>query len=97
MYNFEIDANDRIKPVKNIGNRKKKKFKKKPPLYKYGVRVPRNVDEAIQIDKDNGDSYKTDATKLEIEILLQLECVEFKEKGYHPGKGSTLFMMSSKI
>ena len=34
--------------------------------HKYGVRVPRSVKEALQIDEENGDSFWKDAIKLEM-------------------------------
>ena len=49
--------------------------------------MPRNVEEAINLDEDNGDSFWTDATKLENDTLLKLKCFEFKEKGFEPGAG----------
>ena len=89
LYDFSLDDNDNIKALRNNVRKKKKKKKGKPkgPQYKYGIRVPRNVDEAIEIDRDNGNAFWQDATRLEMQTLMDLECFEFKSKGYHPGSG----------
>ena len=38
--------------------------------YKFGVRVPRNVKEAIQLDEENGNTYWQDAMALELQQLM---------------------------
>ena len=38
----------------------------KRPNYKYGIRVPTSVKEAYEIDRENNDTYWTDAIKLEM-------------------------------
>ena len=38
----------------------------KEPQYKFGVRVPRTVKEALKIDKENGDNQWGDALKTEV-------------------------------
>ena len=87
MYDFSLDDNDNIKLLRNNVRKKKKKYKPKGPQYKYGIRVPRNVDEAVKFDKDNGNTFWQDATRLEMSTLMDLECFEFKSKGYRPGPG----------
>jgi hypothetical protein len=67
-------------------NRKKKKRKYKPNTsqLKYGVEVPRNIQHALQLDKDNdnGNNYWQDSIKSEMKDLFDLECFEIKPEGF---------------
>ena len=79
----------------NKGKRKRKPFKEKP-RYKYGVKIPRNVKEALELDKENRNNKWAEAMKLEIQSLNDLECFEFQPKDYSPAKGyqkTTLMMI----
>jgi hypothetical protein len=51
----------------------------KGPIYQFGVQVPRNVKEAYELDKQNGNSKWGDAMKEEIESLNAYNT--FKDKG----------------
>ena len=57
----------------NKGQQKRKPFKEKP-IYKYGVKIPQNVKEALDFDKENGNNKWAEAMKLEIQFLNDLEC-----------------------
>ena len=41
-------------------------MKRKQPKYKFGIRVPDNVAHALQLDRDNGNTFWADAMKKEI-------------------------------
>ena len=53
------------------------------PIYKYGIEVPRNPHHAKNIDDTNGNTDWQDASKKEIDALLDLDCLEFHPAGYH--------------
>jgi hypothetical protein len=46
---------------------------------KYGIPVPQNMDEALRMDLDNGDTKWNDAIEIEIKALLILDCFDFKD------------------
>ena len=69
----------------NKGKRKRKPFREKP-RYKYGVKIPQNVKEALEFDKENENNKWAEALKLEIQLLNDLECFEFLPKDYSPAK-----------
>ena len=79
----------------NKGKRKRKPFREKP-RYKYGVKIPRNLKEALEFDKENGNNKWSEAMKLEIKSINNLECFEFQPKDYSTAKeyqNSTLMMI----
>ena len=84
-----MDENNDIYSVRraviNKGKRKRKPFKEKP-RYKYGVKITRNVKEALEFDKENGNNKWAEAMKLDIQLLNDLECFEFQPKDYSPAK-----------
>ena len=47
---------------------------------KYGVRIPRNVREALIFDEENGDTQWTDAMSKEIAALQHLNCFRVQER-----------------
>ncbi len=54
------------------------------PVYKYGFLVPRNHEQAMELDHLNGNTCWCDAEKLEIDSLDEYET--FHDKGKHaPG------------
>ena len=84
IYDFYLDEKDEVFAVRRTMNRKKKKFSMKP-VYQYGIRVPRTVQEAVQLDKENGNTAWEEAIKKEISALVELECFDFKKAGFNPG------------
>ena len=46
------------------------------------MKIPRNVKEAFDFDKENGNNKWAEAMKLEIQSLNDLECFEFQPKDY---------------
>jgi hypothetical protein len=85
LYDFHLDKNNDVYLVRRVQKRKKKKIYSIKPILKYGVRVPRSVRDAIELDKSNGNSLWQDAIKLEITSLIDLECFEFKPSDFSPG------------
>jgi len=51
------------------------------PKYKFGIRVPRNRKEALQLDKENGNTLWQDAEKAEIALLLEFKTFRILPKG----------------
>jgi hypothetical protein len=47
----------------------------------YGVRVPKNVDEAYALDEANGNTYWADSIKKELDALMGKRTLHFPEKG----------------
>ena len=86
LYLFFVNDDDRIQVIRRAKKPKKKK-KKLSPSIKYGIKIPRNVQEAIQFDRDNESTLWQDAIQLEMGTLIDLDCFEFKEIDYDPGEG----------
>ena len=57
------------KRILRLLNQGRVKYYQKVPIYQYGYRVPRTPEEAIQIDKDNGNTKWQDAMALEMHQL----------------------------
>ena len=55
------------------------------PIYMYGILVPRNYQQAIEIDKENGNTLWQDATALELKQQDDYKTFLDKGKGYKPG------------
>jgi hypothetical protein len=76
---------------KSTGVRRPSRKRKKPgrtrrPLQvKYGIAIPRNVNEAFELDAENGNKKWADAIEKEISTLLALNCFTFHGPGYKPG------------
>jgi hypothetical protein len=49
--------------------------------YKFGIQVPRNIREAIRLDKENGNTLWQDAIREEIEQLLRFKTFRILPKG----------------
>ena len=50
----------------------------------HGIKVPRNVKEALQFDKENGNTLWADAIKKEMDALIAMDTFEL----FPPGKKS---------
>ena len=78
-------------PLQRGRTRTSSKKKSKPgrisrPLEeKFGVKIPRNINDAIELDRLNGDTAWMDAIKKEIGTLLELDCFTFHGPDYKPG------------
>ena len=67
------------KKLARMVNQARLKSNRTRPIYKYGVQVPRNHNEAVKIDEKNGNTLWQDAEKLETEQLF--EYTTFEDKG----------------
>ena len=63
----------RQKKLKRMINQAKLQSFRTTPKYMYGYRVPKTYDEAIEIDKQNGNTKWADATSLEMEQLNEYD------------------------
>ena len=52
----------------------------KGPVYQFGIQVPRNVRDAYELDKKNGNTKWQDAMQEEINSLLDYSTFEDKGK-----------------
>jgi hypothetical protein len=52
---------------------------------KFGILIPRNINDARELDRVNGDNGWVDAINKEIGTLLELECFTFLDPDYKPG------------
>ena len=82
IYNFSLDADDNIRYQRRATKKKRRPQYQK--IIKYGIDVPRNVQEAFNLDSTNGDTYWQDAINLEMDSLNKMDCFQFKEKGFIP-------------
>jgi len=55
------------------------------PVYMYGVQVPRNYEQAIQMDKENGNTLWQDAVDKELAQIDEYETFEDKGTDFKPG------------
>jgi hypothetical protein len=55
------------------------------PIYMYGFLVPRNYAQAIELDKENGNTKWQDCTDLELNQIDEYQTFIDKGKGYKPG------------
>ena len=55
------------------------------PVYMYGVQVPRNYDQAIQLDQENGNTKWQDAVDKELAQIDEYETFEDKGPNFKPG------------
>jgi hypothetical protein len=86
LYDYHLDDNDNVYNVRRAGVNSKKRKKQRPTeRLKYGVVVPRNVAQAYELDRINGNNFWHDAIRAEIDSLITLECFEFYDVGHHPG------------
>ena len=88
LYDFYLDEEENVKCIRRTQKKGSRK-KKKPPArnrLKYGIKVPVSVEEALAIDAANGNTLWRDAMGLEVGALLDLNCFEFKPKGWTPGE-----------
>jgi Reverse transcriptase (RNA-dependent DNA polymerase) len=67
------------KKLNRMLNQSKLKAKRHGPIYKFGVQVPRNIKEAYELDKKNGNTKWQDAVNEEITQLL--DYVTFEDRG----------------
>ena len=69
-----------LKKQKRIIQKVKSKYWSR--THKYGLRIPKNIAEAIEIDKENGNTLWMDAVRLEMANV----CIAFEEYDGDPNK-----------
>jgi hypothetical protein len=80
-----LDKQGKIIHVTQLQKKKKKKEKFMPgPQFKHGVQVPQSVEQAIKLDKANGNTTWQDAIKKEMSQLVRLNCFDFKPANHNP-------------
>ena len=57
------------------------------PVYMFGVLVPRNYDQAIQLDRENGNNLWQESVDKELAQIDEYDTFQDKGKGFNPGSG----------
>ncbi|MEL7079570.1 MAG: reverse transcriptase domain-containing protein, partial [Cyanobacteria bacterium J06582_2] len=70
------------KKLQRMINQARMKSERHGPIYQFGVRVPRNYKEAIELDKANGNTKWKDAINLETTQLFEYDV--FEDRGKAP-------------
>lgn len=70
--------------VRHANQAKLHSFRTKP-VYMYGFLVPRNHDQAMEIDARNGNTKWRDAERIELDQLHEYETFVDKGRGHNPG------------
>lgn len=70
--------------VRHANQAKLHSFRTKP-VYMYGFLVPRNHQQAVEIDRENSNTKWQDSEKLELSQLQEYETFVNKGRGYNPG------------
>ena len=86
MYDFYFDDCEHIQYIRRVNKKRKKRrnFGSHVPQFKYGIEVPRNVKRALELDRENKNSYWADAIKKEVTALTDVDCFEFKDPDFKP-------------
>ena len=82
LYDFFLSDDDEVKQICRVQKTKKKKKFSTAPVFKYGIQVPRTVEQARQFDAANGNTYWQDAMDKEVKALMDLDCFEVKPAGH---------------
>ena len=93
---FSLHVRRTRKPAKRQkkpkSNKTRPKKKKKPGRnnrnmgsIKYGIRIPKDVEQAREFDRANGNKGWEEAIRKEMDSLLGLDCFEFKSPNYKVG------------
>ncbi len=72
--------------VRRANQAKLHSFRTKP-IYMYGFQVPRNHDQAMELDRANGNSRWLDAERIELAQVDEYDTFLDKGKGHAPGPG----------
>jgi hypothetical protein len=67
--------------------------RKKDNRYKFGIRVPKNVKEALQLDKENENNLWRDAIAAEMDTLTKMCVFDILEKGKRAPHGYKMIPM----
>ena len=76
-----------MKKMNRLVRQSKLKSKRTGPVIKFGVRVPRNYTEAVELDRKNGNTLWQDATKTEMSQIYEFGTFKSlgKRSRYPPG------------
>ncbi len=74
-----------VKKLERRANQAKLHSFRTKPVYMYGFLVPRNYQQAMQFDKENGNDKWAVATKLELDQVDEYGTFEDKGVGFNPG------------
>ena len=55
---------------------------------KFGLKIPRNVREVLELDRENGNKLWEEAMKKEIASLIAMNCFKFHPSNFKPGPNS---------
>ena len=75
------------KRIVRLANQAKLRSFRTKPVYMFGVLVPRNYQQAVEIDKENGNTKWQDCTSLELKQIDDYATFVDKGRGYIPGPG----------
>ena len=87
LYDFYFDDHDNLCKTRRTVKRKKKWVPLSVQKTKYGIVVPRTVEQARELDKLNGNTLWQEAIDKEMGALIKMECFQFKHAGFNPGDG----------
>ena len=71
--------------IMRLANQAKLHSFRTKPIYMYGFQVPRNWEQAVELDKENGNTKWQDCTALEMAQIDEYEAFQDKGKGFKPG------------
>ena len=69
--------------IRHASQAKLHSFRTKP-IYMYGYQVPRNYQQAMELDRENGNDKWAQATKVEMAQIMEYEAFKDMGKGYRP-------------
>ena len=75
------------KKLLRLANQAKLHSFRTKPIYMFGVEVPRNYEQAMELDRRNGNTLWADATALELGQIDDYETFKDLGEGGHPGQG----------
>ena len=86
LYDFILDENDCIFRLRHIirwsKNNKRVDFTRKK--FKYGLEEPQIIKRALEIDAEREDTKWCDSMALEVDNLIDIDCIKFKPAGTKP-------------
>lgn len=74
-----------IKHLKRLANQAKLHSFRTKPVYMYGFQVPRNYQQALDLDKENGNTKWQDAVAMEMNQVNEYDTFIDKGIGFRPG------------
>ena len=81
---IKVDATKLIRMCKRVC-----KVKRNEPRYMFGVKVPHNHKQSLEFDKENGNNLWEEATKKELDQIIDYNTFKILEAGSQPPKDHT--------